>query len=254
VGYSNGHLGDKLFDAHGKLKDLRGIIDTLGTALSKLKTPQEFNAFIGDMGGARSGKAFELLLKNLSMTDEQISQLLPKIKAVGTAEDDAQKRTNTWHSITKELGTTFESLAGALGTPLLGPLKTLATTINAFLDDLMKNHTALLMVMASFLVTGTVIAGVTFAVTSLIFVFSALGSILLPVLASVAGISVLALVGSQIAAHWSTILPVLQPVLKLFQQASSVLGLVFKDISAIWQKTTPQFGTALHQLQPPGEI
>jgi len=42
---------------------------------------------------------------------------------------------------------------------------------------------------------------------------------------------------------------VLQPVLKLFQQASSVLGLVFKDISAIWQKTTPQFGTALHQLQ-----
>jgi len=32
------------------------------------------------MGGARSGKAFELLLKNLSMTDEQISQLLPKIK------------------------------------------------------------------------------------------------------------------------------------------------------------------------------
>lgn len=236
-----GVLTDKLFDAHGHLKDLRGVIDTLGGALSKLKTPQDFDAFIGDLGGARSGKAFELLLKNLGATDQQISQLLPKITTTGTAQDEAAKRTNTWHAIIKELQTTFESLAGAIGTPLLTPLKNLATSINALLDDLMKNHPALLTAIAAFLAIGTAVAGVTFMVTSLIFVFTALGSIILPVLAVVTSIAVLATIGVLIAANWKTV-----------QQVFGSVGKAFGDLGGKISSTVSGITASIGQL--PGII
>lgn len=256
-----GLLSNNLLDAKGNLKDLKGLLDALGGSLGKLKTPAEFNAFIGQLGGARSGKAFEDLLKNIGATDKQIKLLEQKFGVVGTAQAAAKKQTDTLGAALHELHTTFQDLSGLVGGAFMQPLANLAHGLNDLISGFVKNHQAAMPMIAAFLSIGFVLSVIVFAVSGVIASIASFGIITPIVIGVGVAIAGIAFAVNWFKSNWATVGPIVEPIIKALSltfsdmkkdmSTLSVPGLgTIKDAFASLQSAVGELTPALSALAP----
>jgi TP901 family phage tail tape measure protein len=205
---SVGILNDSLYNSKGQFIGLQQALELLHEKMQNLN-PEQFSLAIDNMFSRNGAKGVASLLTDFDQTNQQLNALTQGLEQNGTAARKAGEVTDTYAGQLNRLRTDWQSFAAQVGGPIMTILKNLFSALAGVLEAVTKLGPGVLTGIAGFLLLAGAAAGVTFVVSSLIFIFGVMGPILAQfggILAIVAG-SVFALgaVGGIVALAWKQI-------------------------------------------------
>jgi hypothetical protein len=259
---STGMLTSSIFNANGSFKDFFNILNEIGGALSKLNPEQKAQA-LAQLFDVKSGAGAALLLDDINKTSGSLNKLknsLNQFSGSGGAGADALKQTDTYNGAMSRLKTTFQSFEAAIGTPLLGPMKTLLDDLNGMLSITTKSGPQLSNFGAAFLTTGTILSAVGIIAGITAIAFMVLDGTLLPIIAVVVGVAAgIALLSAGIGllvSHWNQLFGPMSAAGQAFQSVEAVIGDVSNALSFLGSPVSSlkaafgQLGIALKPIIP----
>lgn len=215
---SLGILSSKLYDAHGNFKDLFSIINLLGTAMTKLN-PEQKQEVLSQLFNVRSGKGASDLMNNIDQVMARLHALdasYQQFVASDGAARDASKLTSDYNGRLSELRTTIKSVSDEIGKTFLHSLEGLFAWLNDLIAPLQFATSGFPQLAAMFLLTGTVLSGLTLVITLFLVVFGFFGQTLGLIVEVSLGVAVgIAAISAGIAllvTHINQVLPLLSSI------------------------------------------
>ena len=257
-----GAMNDALFNSKGQFIGLENALQLIHDKMTQAgMSTHDVTQALELLFSKTGAKGALALLQDWTATEAKLKQVNAGLATHGTAATKAAQITSTFKIQVQELQTSFKDLAAEVGLQLLPILTLLVSHLNSFIGFLQKLGPHFTATAAITLLLGVAITGLTFIISTAIFLFGLLDAILLPVLA-VLGIliGVVALVAAGVILmrqHWQQIAPVLMPIISAFRSLGSflgtVLGNVFRDVGndlrGLWTILGQAVGPLLPRLQ-----
>lgn len=153
-------LGLSMFDAHGNAKDLSVFLDELRDAFSGLNQQQVVN-YAYMLAGQRGMKGLQAIVNTSEADWEKLTQAIAGCN--GAAELMAQTKLDNYAGQVTILKSAFDALTVSIGdvlTPVLGDMAEAATSALNWMNDVVKNHPAVVAaVVAVTVAIGALVAG-----------------------------------------------------------------------------------------------
>jgi hypothetical protein len=176
---STGILSDKLYDAHGHMKDLNGILQTVGGSMRGLSDQQK-QMDLDNLFTVKGGKGANALLNNINNTDGALRTLQQDYKSFvngdGLSKDQATQL-STFNASVQKLSTTWNDFMAKVGGPLTTILGNIANGINGVISA-MNDSPTIQQFALNFFLLGAAFSVIAIVAGTLIVFFSAVGGIL----------------------------------------------------------------------------
>ena len=218
-GLKMGVVNNSLNDASGRFLGLDNMFAKLHESIKNLPQDQA-NRLIADAFNKTAQKAVQDMLNDYQKASLQVKNLEDRFNGQGQAQKDADLIMGTYSARLQQLQTTLHDVAALIGGPIMQVLSDFYAKLSLLAGGLTQMNPHVYQMAAQFLVIGAIVSGVVFIISTLIFVFGALGTTSLIVGGVVGVLLLFSAAITLVINNFNTLKPILQAV------AAIALGMV----------------------------